>query len=473
MLESVNANRVAMVCAAIASKRPVHMSGIGGVGMAGLALNLQAAGISVSGCDLQRNLFFDGLASSGMSVHLGHDAQFIAPPVAWVIRSAAVREHQPDIAYAREHDIPVFTRGEVLAALVNASHASVAVAGTHGKTTTSTLTAQLLQSLDPSWCIGGISATLPMPGGIGSGPFVVEADESDGSLALYAPTIGLITNIDFDHMEHFDSLESFEASFISFWEQTRECLICCADDARAASMAQQFQHGCCRLLRYGFSPRAEVRGQWDNGSFRISFPGGECFTCNIPQALPGHHNALNLLGALTICYAMDVPPHDWSATIPLLRMPARRFETLVECGGIRVISDYAHHPAEIAALIQTSLSLPYERVIAVFQPHRYSRTLALRNDFPKAFEGVDHLILTPVYAASEDPIVGGTSEDLLQAFAENTLPMGVELVTGLDEVAQWVLREVRAGDLVLVVGAGDIEKAGRMIADAIRSLNGT
>lgn len=466
-------DRVSEIRDAIACKRPVHMSGIGGVGMAGLALHLQSYGLPVSGCDLQEGPFLPGLASAGIRVCKGHFASSSADPVAWVIRSAAVREVQADILNAQERGIPVFTRGEVLAALVRQSDRSVAIAGTHGKTTTATLTAQMLSSLDPSWCIGGVCEHLPMPAGVGKGPFVVEADESDGSLAFYSPDIALITNVDFDHMEHFNSVEAFEACFLSFLQHTRECMICCADDVRAVSLCVQSKRNHSRFLQYGFSSAADVRGSWSkDGVFHVSLPDGGTFACSLPARLPGEHNALNLLGALTVCYALGVPQHVWSAAIPALRMPARRFETLIDQGGVRVVTDYAHHPAEISVLIRMASQMSYKRIVAVFQPHRYSRTVALRDAFPSAFLGVDRLILTPVYAASEDPLPGGTSADLLHAFACIKPSPCPELVADVRQAVAKVLEDVREGDLILIIGAGDIERVGRKIAEAIRGLNG-
>lgn len=452
--------------ALIAARAPVHMSGIGGVGMAGLALLLRARGVPVSGCDRQAGGFMEGLAQAGIPVVPGHSAAAVAE-VAWVIRSAAVAADQPDVARARARGLPVFRRGEVLPVLVALAGQSIAVAGTHGKTTTTTLIAQLLDTLAPSWCIGGVSAMFPLPGGCGRGPLVVEADESDGTLALYAPDIAVVTNVDFDHMEHFPSSEAFEACFARFMRQAGS-VVYCADDARAAALAQAAEGG---TLSYGFAAGADVRGDWlGDARLRVCFPAGVEEDLALPLTLPGLHNALNLLGALAVCHVLGIPAQVWRSAVGGLGLPARRYDVLADCGGVRVVSDYAHHPAEIAVLVRMARAQHHGRILVVFQPHRYTRTRALGAAFPPAFQGVDHVILTPVYAASEQPLPGGTSEDLRQRFATAGHAYTLAWASDLGAAAQQVLAAIVPGDLVLVVGAGDVEQVGRIVADAIRGL---
>lgn len=454
----------------MASGVPVHMSGIGGVGMAGLALLLRAKGIAVSGCDLHPGPFSEALRRAGIPVYSGHAVASAADPAGWVIRSAAVRLAQPDLQYALSRGVPIFRRGEVLPALVQSASRSIAVAGTHGKTTTSTLVAQLLHSLQPAWCIGGVSAPYPVPGGDGAGPLVVEADESDGTLAHYTSDVALITNVDFDHMEHFDSVAAFEACFGTFLEKARERVVYCADDARASAVCAA---GGNKRLGYGFSADAGVRGVWvGKREMRVLFPDGQETRVDLPASLPGRHNALNLLGALAVCYALDVPEHVWQPAVAGLCLPARRFEVVADRYGMQVVTDYAHHPVEIAAVIRMARELHQGRILAVFQPHRYSRTQALLRDFPAAFCGVDQLVLTPVYAASEMPLAGGNTEDLLRQCESAAGGYATSMVRDLSEAAALVCAEMRAGDLVLVLGAGDVEKVGRMISDVIPSLNG-
>ncbi|MFU8779528.1 MAG: UDP-N-acetylmuramate--L-alanine ligase [Kiritimatiellia bacterium] len=454
----------------VAARVPVHMSGIGGVGMAGLALLLQSRGVPVSGCDLQPGPLVEALRAKGISVDVGHVALQEGAAAGWVIRSAAVQTSRPDIQSALNRNVPVFRRGEVLPVLVALASQSIIIAGTHGKTTTATLAAHLLSSLDPSWCIGGVSEAFPLPGGGGSGPLVVEADESDGTLALYAPSIAVVTNVDFDHMEHFASVEAFEACFSTFLGQARDGVIYCADDARASMLARASGR---RVLGYGFGASAAIRGfLGKDGVLRIAYPDGVEIRLRLPGRLPGVHNALNMLGALSICYEMGLPASVWGDLVGALRLPARRFELLAEHGGIQVISDYAHHPAEITVLVQMVRSLHNGRVLVVFQPHRYTRTAALRGMFPLAFTGIDFLVLTPVYAASEDPVPGGTTEDLLREFETCCVPYDTVFACTLEDAAQNILERLAPGDMVLIIGAGDVEKAGRIVGDAIRGLYG-
>jgi len=453
----------------IASDAPVHMSGIGGVGMAGLALLLQARGVPVSGCDMHPGPFAEGLRAAGIPVSAKHVLPFAQHSPAWVIRSAAVRMEQPDLQEALSLGIPVFRRGEILPVLVKDAKRSVAVAGTHGKTTTSTLIAQLLHRLDPAWCIGGVSAQYPMPGGTGAGPLVVEADESDGTLARYISDVALVTNVDFDHMEHFDSISDFEACFAAFLGQARDHVVYCADDVRATSLSR-----CCgrTALGYGFSDGALVRGAWTGKrEMMVTFPDGQETRITLPPTLPGQHNALNLLGSLAVCHVMGVPEHTWTPEIPALCLPARRFEVVADGCGIQIVTDYAHHPVEIKAVIEMARELHKGRLLAVFQPHRYSRTLALMQDFPAAFDGVDQLVLTPVYAASEKPLAGASAADLLAQFRATGFGCHAVLASGLEEAANMICEQMSAGDLILVIGAGDIEKVGRMLAEVIPSLN--
>ncbi len=462
-------NVIATVQDLIASRASVHMSGIGGVGMAGLALLLQSKGIRVSGCDLHPGPFAEGLRAVGIHVDTGHAMEQTRDPVAWVIRSAAVRMEQPDLQHALARGLAIVRRGEVLPALVRASSRSVAVAGTHGKTTTSTLLAQLIEPLQPAWCIGGVSAPYSMPGGDGTGPLVVEADESDGTLAHYVADVALVTNVDFDHMEHFDSVADFESCFQAFMGQARDCVVYCADDARATALGL----ACGRhTVGYGFSREAAVRGVWSGRrALTVSYPDGHVEQIALPDTLPGKHNALNLLGALAVCFVMEIPERVWRPNIGSLSLPARRFEVVADSCGIQVVTDYAHHPVEIRAVIQMARELHAGRILVVFQPHRYTRTRALLRAFPAAFWGVDQVVLAPVYGASEKPIPGASVKDLQHQFAIEDGVCDAIVAENLEQAATFMAEEMRAGDLILVIGAGDVERVGRMLAQVIPHLN--
>jgi len=438
----------------------VHMTGIGGIGMAGVALLLRARGLPVSGCDAAaEGSVVDSLRAAGINVASGHAASHVAG-CAWLIRTPAVADDGEEMVAARSSGMPVWRRGEVLAALVNmAEGSSVAVAGTHGKTTTSTLIAQLLLAAgsDPSWCIGGQSSVLGAVAHAGTGgTLVVEADESDGTLALYRPGIAVVNNIEFDHMEHFESVDAFESCFAVFMQAASRRVFYGCDDPRACRLGNALPNG----IGFGFAQDADLRGEWaaDGRQMRIFRDGVLLGT--LPLVLPGRHNALNLLAALGVCLELGIPMATLVAGAAGLALPRRRYETICQSNGVKVISDYAHHPSEIAALVQTARREHGGRLVAVFQPHRYTRTAALGAAFPAAFAGVDKLVLVPVYAASEPMQAGGMSCDLYAHFQDNAqvdVPVPL-LATSLKQAWGYLRRELQPGDWLLVVGAGDVEK---------------
>lgn len=443
----------------IEARAAVHMVGVGGVGMAGVALLLRARGLPVSGCDAAGGALTGTLEAAGIEVRLGHAAVHIeSGKAAWVIRTPAVPAEHAELAAARAAGLPVFCRGEVLPALLAASACSVAVAGSHGKTTTATLIAQLLRAAgrDPSWCIGGETPPLGTVAHAGAGEtLVAEADESDGTLALYRPDIAVVTNVEFDHMEHFDSVEAFEACFATFMAATRRRVLFGADDPRARRLGAEMPNG----LSFGFAADAQLRGERLTGGrlglFLQGKPLGE-----LPLVLQGDHNTLNLLAAVGVCLELGVPFAALAEAAVALDLPRRRFETVCERDGVRVVSDYAHHPTEVAALVRMARQAHAGRLLAVFQPHRYTRTAALGAAFPAAFTGVDTLVLVPVYAASELPLPGGMTYDLYARFRERSMA-GVPvplLATSLNQAWGFLRRQLRAGDVLLVIGAGDVEQ---------------
>jgi UDP-N-acetylmuramate--L-alanine ligase/UDP-N-acetylenolpyruvoylglucosamine reductase len=448
------------------------MVGVGGVGMAGVALLLRARGLPVSGCDAARGALAASLEAAGIAFLEGQAAGHIAGSgVDWVVRTPAVREDCDELAAARAAGLPVFRRGEVLPALLAEYGCSVAVAGTHGKTTTTTLITQILRAAgrDPSWCIGGESVPLGAVAHAGAGGvMVVEADESDGTLALYRPDIAVVTNVEFDHMEHFESVEAFEACFATFMASAGRRVVYCGDDPRARRLGAAAANG----LRYGFSPESALRGALaeDGRTMRVYREGA--LLGELPLILPGTHNALNLLAATAVCLELGLPFAEVAAVAgSALALPRRRYETIGDRDGIRVISDYAHHPTEIAALVQTARREHAGRLLAVFQPHRYTRTAALGADFPAAFAGVDLLVLTPVYAASEPPLEGGMACDLyahFRALAGGAVPQPL-LATSLEQAWAFLRREWRDGDWLLVIGAGDVEKIAQWARTAMEA----
>jgi UDP-N-acetylmuramate--alanine ligase len=419
-------NRVDFAQRCIEAGGHVHLIGIGGVGMAGLAYLLKQRGFRVSGCDQQENRLTDWLRGAGVVIVLGHAESHLQEGVDWVIRTTAVPDAHPEVQRAHQMGIPVSRRGEVLPALMR-SRFTIAVSGTHGKTTTTALIAQVL---DCGFCVGG--EMVGIEGVARDGEImVVEADESDGTIAGYSPDIAVITNIEFDHMEHHADEAAFIACFERLIEQTKEQLYYCHEDRHAAALAGSRGEG------YGMpEPQVEL-------------------------PIPGRHNQLNASAVIKVCSRWM----DESAVrekLKTVRCIHRRFETIYHAQGIRVISDYAHHPTEIAALIATAKGLHPNRLLAIFQPHRYTRTRALAAAFAGCFTGLDRLWLAPVYAASEPELAGGTSRDLIQR-----LPDYACYVDRLEVALSQAVEAVRPGDLLLIIGAGDIER----LAETIR-MNG-
>ncbi|MDI6775256.1 MAG: UDP-N-acetylmuramate--L-alanine ligase [Verrucomicrobiota bacterium] len=452
-----------------------HLVGVCGVGMAGLANLLKACGFAVNGCDLQPGRLADWLGSRGIEVRAGHDPSHVDGGVDWVVRSAAAPDDSPEIVRARERGLPVFARGEVLPELL-AGKLSVAVAGTHGKTSTSSFLAQALRHAgrQPSWCIGGkvagdedsdFAAMGPSEWAGGDlsadmrGAFVVEVDESDGTLALYAPDIAVLTNIELEHMEHFRGEADLVGCFEAFARAAKRRLVFCADDPRVARLAAGFENA----AGYGFGESAMARAlDWreeEKGqSYRLEVAGRDLGRLALP--FRGRQYALNSLAVALAALELGLTPEEIRGAFSRLRLPARRFETIADRDGIWIVSDYAHHPTEIATVVRM---IPEgRRLLAVFQPHRYTRTLALGREFPPAFAGVDELVLTPVYAASEPPLKGGSAWDLYRRFRERAgsdsgSARRVSVAESLEQAWGYIRRELRAGDVLLILGAGDIE----------------
>lgn len=449
----------------------LHLAGICGVGMAGLAVLLKARGFRVTGCDLMPNKLAGWLRERGIEVSEKHSPAHITPEVTGVIRSAAVPESADEIQTARQKNIPVFKRGEVLPALLELSAKSIAIAGTHGKTTTTTFVAQILSASDcqPSFCIGGEVEPLGGVAGAGAGPITIaEADESDGTLALYHPEISVITNIDFDHMEHFKDVEAFEGCFRTFIQQTRTCLIYCQDDERAARLCENH----AKAVSYGLSPNAHLHAKRlqehpTSTTFQVQWRDHDLGLFTVPA--PGRHNVLNALASLAVGLELGLSPEQLRTSLAKVVMPRRRFEHIINRDDVVVVSDYAHHPAEITALVSAARRLGRTRIFGVFQPHRYTRTLALGPDFPPAFQGLDEVVLCPVYAASEAPLPGGSIWNLY-AHCRKHPTLHTVVATSLRDAWEYSRNQMRMGDLFLIIGAGDVDRIARWAQDDLKQV---
>ena len=402
----------------------VHLMGIGGIGMAGIAWLLKERGFIVSGCDLQQNRQTEWLGRNGVSIAHGHASDHIQPEIDWLVRSTAVPDSHPEVHQALALGIPVSRRGEVLPALMR-NRICIAVSGTHGKTTT---TAMIAQVLDCGFFVGGEMAGYEGAVARDGEIMVVEADESDGTVAGYTPDYSIITNIEYDHMEHHASEAAFIGCFERLIEQTKTAVIYCAEDPTAKRLCSDLHNG----IPY-FSPENPIQ---------------------LP--IPGKHNQLNASAAVAVSRPWK-SENEILQALEKIQPIARRFETVFDRQGIRIISDYAHHPTEVAALIQTARELKPTRLLGIFQPHRYTRTLALGPDFPPSFQGLEKLWLVPVYAASEQPLKGGTSEDLQERFP-NDWKERLYLFRSLGTAWADISEELCEGDLLLIIGAGDVER---------------
>ncbi len=457
------ADRRQQIRTLIAEHAAVHMLGVCGVGMAGLARLLALRGVPVSGCDAARGSLAPWLESLAIPVETGHDPAHLDDAARWVIRSTAVALNNAETAAALRRGLPVFQRGEVLPVLLE-DRTSVAVCGTHGKSTTTTLLTWILREAGrtPAWCIGAEPRGLPGLAGDEGGVLVVEADESDGTLVGYAPDYTILTNVDFDHMEHFADREAFENCFRRIVRQTRTCLVVCADDPRARALSLSAG----AHITYGFDATADVRIDGlvetpDGASFELHRAGAVPIQLHLNA--PGRHNVQNATAAAVTALELGVPLSAVRAALATAQLPRRRFERVASVEDIHVVSDYAHHPAEIAALVAMSRTVGCRRLRAVFQPHRYTRTRALCAAFPPAFDGVDEVVLIPTYAASEEPLEGGCIWDLYAAFRSHGGPP-VLLAEDRDQAWRYMARTLCPGDMLLVVGAGDVVS----IAEAAR-----
>ena len=447
----------------------VHMLGICGVGMAGVAYLLARRGWRVSGCDAHANGLAAWLQEAGVTVAEGHNPAHVGEltEADRVIVTPAVSQTEPEREAAQLRGVPIFRRGEVLAALLSQSR-GVAVCGAHGKTTTTCFATRLLQLLDadPSWCIGGFTRRLGGVAGCGAGrELVVEADESDGTLALYHPAVTVLNNIDLDHLEHFDGEAALCACFRQAVVQTREGIAVFRDNARAWHAAQS---ATVPVLDFGFSVESTLRAYKvvvapSSLSFDVAYRGTPMG--RITLAVSGRHNALNALGAAAAAILLGHAPEKVFAVLSQAcdELPGRRFESVAEVDGIRCIADYAHHPTELQAAVEMASVQKPTRLVVVFQPHRYTRTLALGADFPKAFALASEVILLPVYAASEARIEGGDICDLYAHFREQQPGLKVRLARSREEAWGYLRQELKSGDLLLIAGAGDVIELAKLI----------
>lgn len=484
---------------ALADLGTVHLVGIGGAGMSVVARLLAARGVRVQGSDAKDGAVVGALRADGIRVLVGHATSNVEGADTLVL-SSAVRPDNPELVAARAAGLRVLHRSEALAVLM-AQGRSVAVAGAHGKTTTSAMVATTLRAagLDPSFAIGGsvITSDGAIPGGhLGSGDVVVaEADESDGSFLNYAPTIAVVLNVEPDHLDHYGSREAFEQAFVDFAQRVVPggFLVACADDPGARALADAHRAAGGRVVTYGTSPgsdvlladvrpdgaagvaaRLTVVGGAEGGEARPlagalgALGAGESLGLDVGLDLrlqvPGAHNALNAAAAVATAVLLGVSAERAVAGVGEFLGTGRRFEARGEAGGVRVVDDYAHHPTEVAALLTAARPVAAGgRVLVLFQPHLFSRTRTFAREFADALSLADEVVVTGVYAAREDPdpATGSwTITDLMPGGSAR----GVE---DRVEAARALAASARPGDLLLTVGAGDVTELGAVVLDAL------
>jgi UDP-N-acetylmuramate--alanine ligase len=458
--------------------RHVHFVGIGGVGMSGIAELLANLGYVVSGSDEKRSAVTDRLATIGIRVAIGHDAANVSDSDV-VVMSSAVRQTNPEVVEAQRRQIPVIPRAEMLAELMRLRFA-IAVAGAHGKTTTTSMIALVLEraGLDPTAVIGGRLSAFGSNARLGRGEFMVaEADESDRSFLKLFPTIAVITNIDHEHLENYGGFEDLQQAFVDFANKTPFYggVVACVDDPNLAAILPRITR---RVTTYGLesagadvtatdvktaplsvtatAQRRDLRSS--SCTPRAARPDARTASLvtlgTLTLSVPGRHNLLNALAAVAVGMDLGLSFERIAAGLQDFRGAERRFDVRGEPKGILVVDDYGHHPTEIAAVLAAAKTLG-RRIVVAFQPHRYTRTAALLDAFGPALAAADHVVLTDIYSAGEDPIAGVTL-DALGAAVRRALPGAVDVVPKLDDVVPALVKVVKPGDVVITLGAGSI-----------------
>lgn len=446
----------------------IHFIGIGGIGMSGIAEVLHNLGYVVTGSDLRESQITERLRGMGMKVSIGHRPENVHGAHV-VVASSAVDRDNPEVAAALKESIPVIPRAEMLAELARLKY-GVLVAGTHGKTTTTSFVSTILAraGFDPTVVIGGRLKALGTNARLGRGEFLVaEADESDGSFLKLTPAIGVVTNIDREHMEYFKTMEALREAFLSFMNKVPfyGVTVACLEDENVRSLLPSVHRS---VATYGFSGDAEVKAENMKKSFMsISFDvhcrGEALGRFTLPVA--GAHNVLNALAAVAVARELNIHTDTIREALEGFEGIARRLELKGRARGIMVYDDYGHHPTEIRATLGAAKeSLDTGRLIAVFQPHRYTRTRDLMADFANSFEHADLLLLLDIYSAGEAPLKGVNAEALMKAIKDKP----VIHPASMNEAAEILSREAREGDLVLTLGAGDVWKAGEKLLEMLK-----
>ena len=442
--------------------KTIHMVGIGGSGMSGIAEVLLNLGYAVHGSDIAESAPVLRLRELGAEIGIGHATENVQEAHV-LVKSTAVRDDNPELVAARDKGIPIIPRAEMLAELMRL-RSGIAIAGTHGKTTTTSFAAAIFDEagLDPTVIIGGRLNAYGANARLGEGKYLIaEADESDGSFLCLFPIMNVVTNVDMDHLDFYPDQQSIDEAFVQFMNKVPfyGCNIVCGDDPGVRRLLPRVNRP---VITYGFNASndltAEVLRCGATSEFIVRLKGIRLGEVSLAQ--PGRHNILNALGAIGAALQAEIPVQACVDALSRFKGVGRRFERKGEKNGVLVVDDYGHHPAEIAATLATARQCcPERRLIVAFQPHRFSRTKALFGDFCTVFQPADKLFLTEIYAASEAPMPGISGESLAQGIRQVT-QTDVTYCQDFDELLARLAAELKEGDLLLTLGAGNITTIG-------------
>ena len=440
---------------------PIHFIGIGGIGMSGIAEILINQGYTVQGSDLKETEITSRLERMGASIKIGHNKNNLMN-VAVVVISSAINSDNPELNYARSAGLPVVRRAEMLAELMRMK-SNVAIAGTHGKTTTTTLVATLLDEggFDPTVINGGIIHAYGSNARAGAGEWmVVEADESDGTFTRLPATIALITNIDPEHLEHWGDFDALRQGFLDFISNIPfyGVAVCCSDHPEVQKLIDKISDR--QIKTFGLNAQADIRAinlHYDEGRahFDIKFQKENCTITDCILPMPGDYNVSNALGAVAVAHHLGVENNKIREALAYFKGVNRRFTKVGELNGITFIDDYAHHPVEISAVLRAARQISSGRIIAIHQPHRYTRLGTLFKDFCLCFNDADIVAISDVYSAGEQKIPGVSKDDLVTGLTHHSHRHAVA-VSNLQELSKLVADNAQSGDLVIFLGAGNI-----------------
>lgn len=461
--------------------KQVHFIGVGGVGMSGIARVAHDQGMQVSGSDIKESRYTKQLREAGITVFIGQKAENIPEGDPVVVISTAILENNPELIEARRRGLEIWHRAQMLAHL-GVGLDTLAVAGTHGKTTTSSMLASALDALgaDPTFLIGGIVRAYGTNAHSGTGDhYVVEADESDKSFTYLSPKAVLVTNIEADHLDHYKDLDEIYDKFHDFMGLVPEdgVIVACGDEPHVVEIARSEGR---RMYTYGFNEGCDVRitsyePHGIGSRYTAVMPDGTQVEGVIKQN-PGRHNVLNATGVVTLLWALGFDAAKVAQALSGFAGVRRRFDLVGEVGGVTVVDDYAHHPTEIAATISAAAGLGYKHVHVLFQPHRYSRaplfTQVLHDEFGAAFDKADSVTFMDVYPAGEAPVPGVSGKTFLNVVLEHEGHPQADFVAHRVDVAPHLMDKLQPGDLVITMGAGDVTAMGPQIIDALLKARG-